>query len=301
MNLKAQNSKFEIQKAAIDSTRIIFIFSFCFLSLWGCGNLSRVRYGQETVKMAVLPVYSLSLMHQHYQPLLRYLSNETGYDVQYLSSNSYRSYGATVQSSHAHLIFCDPLNFLILRKTAGAEALAVGRAEDGGGETSGLIIVRKDSRIKSLEEMRQVKVGIASQLSAEGFLSQALSLAEAGIDVRRRIKFIPCQTMDEVINKLGRGSLEAGFIGSGAWQDSLEKEFRILARTQRIPAWVCAALPDVDPEIKNKIALALLSLDPAKEEQARVLKGLNLSGFARPEGEPLNRLEEMARRAKLPI
>lgn len=301
MNRKAQKSKCKTLKALVSSMRLFLTLVFCLLSFLGCGNLSRVRYGQETVKMAVLPVYSLSLMHQRYQPLLRYLSNETGYDVQYLTSSNYRAYGATVQGSHAQLIFCDPLNFLILRKTAGAEAVAAGVARDGGREVQGLIIVRKNSRITTLEELRNVRVGIASQLSAEGFLSQAVTLSEAGIDAQRQLKLIPCQRMDEVINQLGQGKLEAGFIGSASWQDTLEGKFRILARTQSVPGWICAAMPDIDPEIKDKIALALLSLDRSKEEAARVLEGLKLSGFVKPEWEILNRLEQMARRAGLPI
>ena len=279
-----------------------FLPSACCLLILavGCGDLSRVRYGQETVKMAVLPAHSLERMTESYLPLLRHLSSETGYDVQYVSSNSYGGFGATVEGSDVHLVLCDPLSLLTLVKAARAEVLAVGTGVGGSARAPGLIVVRGGSGLSEIQQLRGKRVGLASQRSAEGFLSQAHTLLVQGIDVRRDLRLIPCGNMDEVVRRLMDGRIDAGFIGLAAWDDGASRELEILARTEPVPNWACAALPGTAPEIKTKIQNALLTMDPQREEHQRILGRLRLEGFAKPAPQSMDSLAVMAEKAGIP-
>jgi ABC-type phosphate/phosphonate transport system substrate-binding protein len=300
MKQKIQNSKLKIQKAPISSSQIILTFAFCFLSLWGCGNLSRVRYGQEAVKMAVLPAYSLERMTERYLPLLRHLSSETGYDVQYVSSSSYGGFGATAQGSDVHFVLCDPLSLLTLQKTGRAEALAVCLGAGGAGQSPGLIVVRNGG-LNEIKQLKGKRVGIASQRSAEGFLSQAYTLMEQGIDVRRDLRLVPCGNMDEVMEKLKAGRIDAGFIGLPAWDEAAASHLCILARTESVPNWAVASLPGTTPEVRNKIQNALLAMGPQNEGQRKILERMRLEGFSQPDLRNLENLSRMAARAGIPF
>ncbi len=295
MNHQKQKSKIGRQKKAL----AILISAFCVPILSGCGNLSRVRYGQETVKMAVLPAHSLGQMTERYLPLLRYLSSETGFDVQYVSSGSYAGFGATVEGSDVDLVLCDPLSMLTLEKSARAEALAVGLGAGGSLNSPGLIVVRDDSGIKNIPGLRGKKVGLASQRSAEGFLSQALTLMGQGLDARHDLRLVNCGNMDEVARKLKEKKVDAGFIGLAAWDEAASGGLKILARTEPVPNWTVAALPGTAPEIRAKIQAALLGMGPGQESQ-RILGRLRLEGFAKPAATDMGALAKAAERAGIP-
>ncbi len=294
MKLKTQN--LEISKAI----KVLLPSAFCLLILiTGCGDLSRVRYGQETVKMAVLPAHSLEGMAERYIPLLRHLSSETGYDVQYVSSSSYSGFGATVEGSDVHLVLCDALSLLTLEKAAGAGALAVGVGPGGSTSTPGLIIVRSGD-ISEVSGLRGKRVGLASQRSAEGFLSQYVYLMKQGIDARRDLKLVPCGNMDEVLQMLGQGRIDAGFVGLAAWDNPEARGLEILARTDPVPNWSVAAMPGTPPEIGGKIQAALLSMNPNNESHRRILDKIRLEGFSRPEAKGMAELARAAEGAGIP-
>jgi ABC-type phosphate/phosphonate transport system substrate-binding protein len=269
------------------------------MALSGCGNLSRVRYGQETVKMAVLPAPSLGNMTESYLPLLRYLSSETGYDVQYVSSNSYGGFGATVEGSDVHLVLCDPLCLLTLRKSARAEVMAIGLGPGGAVRSPGLIVVRVGAGISEISGLKGKKVGLASQRSAEGFLSQALTLKAHGIDARRDLRLVTCGNMDEVVGRLRERKIDAGFIGLAAWDEAYSADLAVLSRTEPVNNWAVAALPGTAPEIRSKIQAALLSMGPGEEHQ-RILGRLRLEGFAAPAGGSWDDLARAADKAGVP-
>lgn len=295
MNHQKQKSKTRGQK----KTLAILISAFCVLILSGCGNLSRVRYGQETVKMAVLPAHSLEGMTGRYLPLLRHLSSETGYDVQYVSSGSYSGFGATARGSDVQLVLCDALTLLTLEKAAGAEALAIGVGPGGAASSPGLIIVRAGG-IGEISGLRGKKVGLASQRSAEGFLSQFTYLTKQGIDVRRDLRLVPCGNMDEVLQMLRQGKIDAGFIGLAAWDGPESRGLEILTRTEPVPNWSVAAMPGTPPEIRGKIQAALLAMNPNNESHRRVLDKIRLEGFLRPEPKSMAELAREAEGAGIP-
>lgn len=295
--MKSRKQKSEIRTAG----RRFLPFAFCLLIfMGGCGNLSRVRYGQETVKMAVLPAHSLEGMTGRYLPLLRHLSSETGYDVQYVSSGSYAGFGATARGSDVQLVLCDALTLLTLEKAAGAEALAAGAGPGGATSSPGLIIIRS-GEINGVEGLKGRKVGLASQRSAEGFLSQSVFLAKQGIDVRRDLKLVPCGNMDEVLEKLRRGRIDAGFVGLAAWDGPEARGLEILARTEPVPNWSVAALPGTPPEIRGKIQAALLAMSPDNENHRRVLDKVRLEGFSMPEPKGMADLARAAESAGIPF
>jgi phosphonate transport system substrate-binding protein len=294
--MKSRKQKLKLRKAGKHFLPSVF----CLLILGaGCGNLSRVRYGQETLKMAVLPAHSLEGMTGRYLPLLRHLSSETGYDVQYVSSGSYAGFGATARGSDVQLVLCDALTLLTLEKAAGAGALAVGVGPGGAISSPGLIVVRSGG-VSKIGELRNKRIGLASQRSAEGFLSQSTYLMKQGIDVRRDLKLVSCGNMDEVLQMLRQGKIEAGFTGLAAWDGPEARGLEILARTEPVPNWSVAAMPGTPPEIRSKIQAALLAMNPTNESHRLVLDKIRLEGFSRPEPKGMAELARAAEAAGIP-
>lgn len=265
----------------------------------GCGNMSQGSLGQEAVKMVVLPAYSTGAMSQKFLPLLRYLSAETGYEVQYISGSSYQGLGAAAQGAGADFALCDPLSFLILQRTHGARLMVMGMAPVLGPVTKGVLIAREDCG--EAQMLRGRTVACVSQLSSEGFVSQAAALAALGLLPNRDYKTMICGTMEEVVRTVQQGKAEAGFVAPGAVSGSCPAGVRVLLEGEPVPNWVCVNLKPGNEEIESKIKQAFLRLNPLNQEQQQILLGLGYEKFTdQPEGD-FKKLEKEARDLKVPF
>lgn len=292
MKLRIQDSRFKILFGLIIAA-----------SFMGCGNLPQGRYGQEAVKIAVLPAYSTAAMSAKYLPLLNKLSRETGFDVQYISAENIASFGAAIENSRAQLAVCDALAFLTLQKTKNAVALAIGLDQNGSTETAGLIITSFAAYAQGIDEISKLKgraVCCASRQSAEGYLSQSKYLFDRGIDPARDLRVVNVGQLDRVLAGLEKGDFAAGFIPQSQWNDSLSKCYKILATGQPVPNWVLISLQGGHTEIDDKIKDAILALDPVKPDDLKILFGLGIFRFADAGNVDFRAFSEMADQMKIP-
>jgi ABC-type phosphate/phosphonate transport system substrate-binding protein len=281
----------------------ILCFLFVVFNISGCGNLPQGRYGQEAVKIAVMPAYSTAAMSAKYLPLLDRLSKETGYDVQYISAENLAGFGAAIENSGAQFVICDPLIALSLIKTKNSFPLVIVQDESGSANTFGLIVTTISQYNAGINEIRKLgdqTICCASRQSAEGYISQAKLLADSGIDPAREIRFVAIGQMDKVLSVLQSGKIAAGFIPGSLWSDSLLTCFRILGRGADVPGWVLVSLQGGHTELDEKIRDAVLSLNPAKEEDRKILLDLGIGRFITADVNQVEGFSRLADQMKIP-
>lgn len=274
-----------------------------YLVLSGCGNLPQGRYGQEAVKVAVMPAYSTAVMGEKYLPVLDRLSRETGFDVQFITTENISGFGAGVENSGAQLVLCDAFAYLTLRKTKNTAILAIGNDSLGSALVSGLIITTAENYDRGLNAEAKLKdklICCTSKQTAEGYLSQALLMLGKGVDPNHGARIVAVGGFDKVIEGLATGKFEAGFITRLMWNEALAKRYRILAYGQPVPGWVMVSLQGGNTEIDQKIKEALLALDPAKPEDKKILYNIGLNRFSADYPEELDKLNLEADKLGIP-
>lgn len=302
-HFEKQKAKSKKQKFSRHYMATIMLYSVCFLILAGCGNLPQGRYGQEAVKIAVLPAYSTAAMSAKFLPLLDKLSRETGFDMQYISAENIASFGASIENSQAQLVICDALTYLTLMKTQNAVALAIGSDQAGSTETSGLIITSFSEYSKGIDDVSKLKgraICCASKHSAEGYLSQVKYLFDKGINPERDLRIVTLGQLDRVLASLDKGDFAAGFVPMSLWNDSLSKCYKVLATGQPVPNWVLASLQGGHTEMDDMVKDAILALDPARSEDQKILSGLGLYRFTNAGSVDFGDFSELADQMKIP-
>ena len=139
-----------------------------------------------------------------------------------------------------------------------------------------------------------------SQLSAEGFVSQACYLNSRQIHVQTDLKIIACGRVEEVIRQVADGRAQAGFISQASWDDSLDRDLAVLAVTGPVPNWVCVSLDGGNYDVDAKLADAMLKLNPGNPEQRKILKALGVYRFAKPAAADMGEMAKMANQAGVP-
>lgn len=257
------------------------------LPLLGCAmgeHIVKVR----TVKIAIAPEYSLYLMSTKYDPLWRYLSDATGYRMEPVLAMNYRSFLSTVEGSKAELSFQNALLFNRLQKTKKAAAIAASLGKDGLLSGRGLIVVRRDSNIRNVADLKGKTVMIPAREAVLGYVAQAMLLLKNGLQVEKDMSIVLGARHDQVLNDVRLGRVDAGFVKSAAWSEPEGgvdvSDLQILARTDPFPNWCLAAFPESDPVVVQKITTALLELDWNNQKQREILASAGVKGFVDPKG-----------------
>ncbi len=259
-------------KAKAPALLVLFL-STMILSCVAHGPTQKV----ESVKIAILPEYSLNLMAARYAPLIDRLQKSlgSGYRVEWISCPSPEAFMATVEREQPDLSIQDAFHTGLLAKLQDARPFL--QMEGPGGERSrhGVIAVAEGSDIADLAALKGRTVAVASKRSYLGFIAPVLLLDEKTGVRARDLEIVTVRWQDEVIARLHAGDTDAGFIAS----ESVPPGLKVLASTEPVGSDCLVTLPGTDPEVAARVRESLLSLDPQASADRAVLGALGIGGF----------------------
>jgi len=259
----------------------------------------------KKVKMSILPVYSLPLMTQRFVPLINYLAETTGYKIEYVSTLSYETYLATLESAQVDIAYQNPFIYVILAKTKGAYPLVKAVDFSGNSEYRGAIITHIKSGIETILSLRGKRVMVASKKAVGGYLAQASLCVQNGISPEKDLTIILAKSQDEVISKVYQQRVDAGFVREDALRAMKDKidlnKIKILSFTEYFPGWCFAAFSQTDKNVAKKIEQALLELNKNNPAHYRILERAEVSGFIKTSDVDYEIIREKAKILKIPF
>jgi phosphonate transport system substrate-binding protein len=242
-----------------------------------------IEYGPRTVRFAVLPLYPATTIYRRYEPLMRYLSDRTGYEFKLVIPKDFEEFTKVVRSGTVDFSYQNPYVFAQINREYPLKALVSSLGwpdEEFGDEKSfrGIIITRKNSPIKSINDLKGKKVMVVSPKSAGGFLSQKIYLAKQGISVERDLTIIDAKRQEKVILGVYNGLADAGFVREAALQvlkDEIDmKSITVLATTSPLPNWPIAWTRRGNQELASKVRQLLIGFD-----DKNILRSAHIRGF----------------------
>lgn len=245
-----------------------------------------IEYDTKTIKVAILPLYSTIMLFDRYDPLMRYLSRKTGREFKMVVPKDFEDFTEVVKSGAVDFSYQNPYIFSLISKEAQIRPLVTTVGDDStfdgeieAGETyRGVIIVRDDSTVRTVEELKNKNILITSHKSAGGYLSQKIHLQRLGILTERDMTIIDAKRQENVILGVYRGEADAGFVRESAlmvWKDAVDmKRIRVLAHTTPIPNWPFAVCRQVDPALVSEVTSLLTEL-----KDKEVLAAARTRGF----------------------
>jgi len=284
---------------------VIALLFFISISLLSACHPSPSGEGKRTVKVAILPEYSLELMASKYMDLIAYLSRETGYRVEFVSSLSYTNYLSTVESSKADIGFHNALIHNILVRTRGAYPLCQVMSADGAKCTRGVVIVHRGSGIGDLSGIRGKRVMVISKRSVAAYLAPVADCLEKGIVPDRDFRLIIGTRQDEVVRKVLQHKVDAGFVREDVLRAAAKvmdiSDLRVVHLTSPYPNWVISAFRETDPEVAARIKEALLRLDQGTPEGKAMLEQMGAKGFVEAQESDFEQARKLAAKLNLPL
>jgi phosphate/phosphite/phosphonate ABC transporter binding protein len=258
-----------------------------------------IEYGPKTIKVAILPLYSAITIYDRYEPLMRYLSEKTGYEFKLVIPKNFEDFVRMVKSGEVLFSYQNPYIFALISKEVNIKPLVTTVGEDcldegicGEDRFRGVIITGYNSGIMNIGDLKGKKIMIVSPTSAGGYLSQKMFLKRKGIDVERDVKIIDAKRQENVILGVYRGEADAGFIRESAlavWKEEIDmKKIRVLAPTDYLPNWPFASIGNNNPALAHEVRKLLIEL-----KDADILEAARIKGFRPAKEEEFEALKQL--------
>lgn len=237
------------------------------------------------IRLGLLPRLSATEMTAMFTPLAEYLGKETGEKVSLVIPKDFDAFKALVASGQIDMGFANPLVYVQLKKNdASLDTLGLA-SEKAGTKFRGIIIVRKDSGIEKLQDLKGKKLIFVEQDSAAGHIFQMLTLNKAGLDVNSDFTKLPfAKKHTNVALAVFNKAADAG----GIREDDLEKmkavvdlaQIKVVAYTDYYPNWPLFSTKRMNKTASEKVKAALLKLKPNSTEAHQAAGPAQITGFA---------------------
>ncbi|MGM0646494.1 MAG: phosphate/phosphite/phosphonate ABC transporter substrate-binding protein [Thermodesulfobacteriota bacterium] len=253
-----------------------------------------LSYPEDAVKLGLLPLYSPITLDKMFAPLAEYLSQATGREFRLVIPRDFEEFVAAVSQGEVDFAYQNPYVYLLLAQQDKLKSLATTispEPETSREDFRGVIVVRQDSEIEELADLRGKDIRVVSRKSAGGYRFQKIFLRQQGIAIEDEARIEEGKKHEEVILSVYRGEADAGFVREAALKVAQDivatEELRILAATQYYPNWPFAAHSDTSPALVEKVRSALLAIDDPE-----LLREARITGFTQSQTQRLERLKE---------
>jgi phosphonate transport system substrate-binding protein len=249
----------------------------------------------KELKLGLIPTESSDNITERFDNLVQHLQKELEVPITTQVASDYAGVITAMQFKHIDLAYFGPKSYVEAADRAGAEALVMEVSEDGSKGYHGVIITKKDSPIKSMEDAKGKVWAFTDPNSTSGTLVPTVYFV-------KEMKIDPDKYFSKVIYS---GSHEASILaikggkidiastndldlarGNGkGWET--EKDFQILWTSPLIPGSPMACRKDLPESLKTAMKEAFLSY---KDQEG--LKMLKLQGYVATDDATYNPIRE---------
>ncbi|MDH3852120.1 MAG: phosphate/phosphite/phosphonate ABC transporter substrate-binding protein [Deltaproteobacteria bacterium] len=272
-------------------SRILISIYLCLTILFGCGETKTERdvetqESRPSLVLGLIPERNIFKQLDRYEPLATYLSEKIGADVKLKVLTRYGNLIDNFASAGLDGAFFGSFTYTLAHAKLGVEAIA--RPETVGGVSTyyGLIFVRKDSDIKSVQDMKGKSFVFVDRATTAGYLLPLAFFRAHRIENYKTFfkETYFSGTHEDAIYDVLNKKAEIGaakntvFARLAAADSRVKDELVILARSPEVPENGLAVRNDLDHAIRNKLQEALLNMQN-ESQGIQVLKDLGAMRF----------------------
>jgi phosphonate transport system substrate-binding protein len=227
---------------------------------------------KEHLKFGIVPQSSGSKLAQLWMPILSYLENKTGYELEFATTRNIPTFEQRLHDGKYDIAYMNPYHYTKVNSSTGYQAFA--RAKDK--RLQGIIVVQKDSPYRELKDLAGGEIAFPSNAFAADQVPRAY-FAQLGISITP--KFVASH--DSVYRNVAKGRYPAGG-GVLRTFNSTSKEFRdnlrILWTSEKFTPHAFAAHPRVHAEAVQHLQQAMLDMEHDPQGQ-KLLKAIQIKAI----------------------
>ncbi|QFG00984.1 phosphate/phosphite/phosphonate ABC transporter substrate-binding protein [Psychrobacillus glaciei] len=299
----------------------ILVLSFALIAgiLAGCGSSDedgKTASGYEPKELTVqfVPSQNASSLEAKAKPLEKLLSDQLGIPVKVSVSTNYNTIIEAMASKKVDVGFLPPTAYVLAKEKNAAEVILqaqrLGVNEDGTPSSElvdfykSLFIVKKDSNINSVKDLKGKKIAFQDVTSSAGYVWPAAMLMDNGIDPLKDVQGVTVKGHDQAVLAVLNGDVDAAVIFQDARNivkgdyPTVFEDTKVIQYTENIPNDTIAVRTDMSPEWKTKIQEAFIKIGESEEGHAIVRDIYSHEGYVKSDDSKFDIVSEYAKKVK---
>ncbi|MHB8836702.1 MAG: phosphate/phosphite/phosphonate ABC transporter substrate-binding protein, partial [Candidatus Methylomirabilia bacterium] len=220
---------------------------------------------QQPLVLGIHPYLSSTEIYTRFSPLADRLAKELGRPVQIRISSDYDTHVTAVGKGEVDIAFVGPAQYVFLTRTFGKIPLLAAFETKAGRTFKGVIVVRQDSAIQTLSQLRGKSFAFGPLMSTMSNLVPRAMLLKAGIDLKDLSKAEFLTNQENIALGVLSGNYDAGAIKDDIFNQYTSHGLRALAVSQPMPDHLFVARQGLPDETVNRISASLLALSATGE------------------------------------
>jgi len=225
----------------------------------------------RTLTFGIVPQQPASRLARTWGPLMKRLGSDLGVVVRFETTKDIPTFEACLAAGAYDLAYMNPVHYTIFSEVSGYRALA----HQAQKRLRGLIVVRKDSPIQSLDDLQDSEVAFPSP---GAFGASVVPRAEMRA---RGIRFDPkyVKSHDSVYRAVVAGLMPAGGGVTrtfNAISEDMRAQLRVVYETEGYTPHAIAARSDLPESLRLEIQNLLMRLN---DEAPDLAKSVGMKGF----------------------
>lgn len=273
--------------------RLVLLFLGAVLLLAACGkggssidskssgDSKDEDYKPKELTIQFVPSQNADTLEAKAKPLEKLLSKELDIPVKVSVSTNYNTIVEAMKSKKVDVGFLPPTAYTLAHKQKAADVLLQAQRfgiNKDGSNTDKLVdsyksqfIVKKDSGIKSLKDMKGKKIALQDVSSTAGYTYPVAELLDAGINPMKDMKVTNVKGHDQAVIALLNGDVDVAVTFQDARnivkkdQPNVFKDTEIVKLTEDIPNDTISVRSDMDKEWRKKLEKAFKDISKTKE------------------------------------
>lgn len=243
------------------------------VSLTICFLLSSFSLSADPITFGVVPQQSAKKMAEKWQPLIDYISNFTGLDIEFKTAKDIPTFESDLAQGKYDLAYINPYHFVVFNESPGYRSLVHQKDK----KIRGLIVVRKDSPIKKIDDLAGAEIAFPAPAAFAATIITSAHLRN------NDIPFIPryVNSHDSVYLAVQRNFFSAGggiMRTLNTSPENLRKDLRVLWTSEGYTPHPIVTHPNMAEADRQAILNALIAVSN-DTSKSLLLKNIGLSGF----------------------
>jgi len=272
-------------------------------------------YVPETLTVQFVPSQNADTLEAKAKPLEKLLGDRLGIPVKVSVSTDYNVIVEAMDSKQVDVGFLPPTAYVLAKDKGAAEVILqaqrFGVEDETGAPTEELvdfykamIIVKKDSPIQTVADLKGKKMGYQNVTSSAGYVWPAGKLLEADLDPLKDVQAVTLKGHDQGVLAVLNGDVDAAAIFQDARNvvkndyPTVFEDTRVLTFTEPVPNDTITVRSDMDAEWVNKIQDAFIAIGEDEEGRAIIREIYSHEGYVKSEDSIFDIVREYGEKVK---
>lgn len=250
----------------------LILVLFVLISPMSCP--AQENLNPNIIKFGIFPYKTPKTIIEMYGPIATHLEKKLGKQIKIYSALDANSFLEKAREGEYDLLLLPLLQYYKLRPS-GYKVIAQGTPPFYGGA-----IVRMDSEIKTIEQLKGKKVAAIGDFAYAGYYFLLPQLEARGINPQKEVQFQFLGKVDTIIYGVINKKYDAGLLRLDALDlhdfTKIREQVRVITCSPEIPQFPFVVKNSMDNSTITAIQEILSSLAPDRPEELEILKSMQV-------------------------